>query len=726
MSILQCDAPVSDTEGPRPSGRAAPGASNTLLQRLLMQFAGTLSRRRAYAASHPMVLSAEAQLMALCTDVLAGRLTLVIGIAKSELLIDGQPYETRASYARELSVRLHRRGVGSLTFDHGLRIEDLRAALTWLAREAVGSDDVAPDGGSVHITRTAYDHLVLDEAIRDAEAAVASLWRTLAELAEFGLELVRDEEHRAPHGAMSSRAGAVAGVVEIAGYDTTAIVRTLQESLHHPAIARRTAAALMELTTCGASAHPDGRVLIGQQLQVMLRHLGASSMAPILQSLTDRSVQQRFVSEVVDVLPVAAIVDWLHTAAAASEQQLSHHMLRLMTKLSTLAGTRGTEDIELTFRGAAHDLVNGWSLVDPNPEHHVMLLDRIANFERAAGSRFSDDVASASSIVESTRVVQMALELDFGGEDTVAAVEALIAASEGRQVMRWLAEAGESETARWLRRVATSDKAVRQLLLTEPVDRLEARALLEAVGPSSADTLLDVMAASSTRGTRLLVRQRLAEFGTAITPQLLARLDTAHWFLLRNILTLLHDSTARNIGDGAVHDAVVRLLEHPQVQVRVEALRVLLLADATTRDTAIRRALRDENERVVVLALQTLADAGGRGLWVPMHIVTQLMTMVDAGALSDPVRARAVRTLAFAPPAAVRDWLIRLITRRTRFLRRLSLAEPTRTAVSALHVLTRFGGDDPAAAATIALARRALSDPRWQLRDAGSSEERAT
>ncbi len=691
-----------------------------------MQFAGTLSRRRAYAGSHPMVLSAEAQLMDLCNEVLAGRQALVIGIAKTELLIDGQPYETRASYARELGVRLHRRGVGSLTFDHGLRTEDLRAALTWLAREPGGADEIVPDGGSVHISRIAYDHLVLDEALRDAESAVASLWRTLAELAEFGLEMVRDETHGAPRDDVNLRSGAGHAAEETASYDTTAIVHTLQESLHHPAIARRTAAALLELTTYGASAHPDGRALIGQQLQVMLSHLGSSSIAPILQSLADRAVQQRFVSEVVDVLPVTAIVDWLHTAAAASEQQLSHQMLRLMTKLSTLAGSSGTEDMELTFRGAAHDLVNGWSLADPNPEHHVMLLDRIANFERAAGSRFSADVASASSIVESTRIVQMALELDFGGEDTVAAVEALIAASEGRELMRWLAAAGDSQTAQWLRRVATSEKAVRQLLLTEPVDRLEARALLEAVDASSADTLLDVMAESSTRGTRLLVRQRLAEFGAAITPQLLARLDTAHWFLLRNILTLLHDAAAQDTGDGASHDQVVRLLEHPQVQVRVEALRVLLLTDVTTRDMAIRRALRDENERVVVLALQTLADAGERGLRLPMHIVTQLMTMVDAGTLSEPVRARAVRTLAFAPIAAVRDWLIQLITRRTRFLRRLSLAEPTQTAVSALHVLTRNGSDDPAAAPTLALVRRAVSDARWQLRDAGASEDRAT
>ncbi len=722
ISHLERDTPASDRGGRRPAGAAASQARLSQTQALLMQLAGTLSRRRAYSPSHPMVLAAEASLLDTCNSLLADRLSVAIGVAKTELLIDAEPYESRGSYARELAIRLHRRGVGSITLEQGLQAEELRSAVAWLAREPDGQEVAAPMAARVHITRIAYDHLVLDDTIRDAETAVASLWRTLAELAEFGAESSSDPQAAtAAHSAFADPTGA-----DAAGYNTTAILGAIRASLGQSVVAKRTAAALMELATFGASAPSPGRELIGAQLHSMLDRLGTSSMQPILASLTPRGVQQRFVREVVDVLPVGAVVDWLQAAASATEQQMSHQMLRLMTKLSTLSVATGTAECEATLRGSANELVNGWSLPDPNPEHHVMLLDRIANFERSTGSHFSSDVASASSIVESARVVQMALELDFSGEDTVAAVEALIAGSEGRQVMRWLAEAGDSETARQLRRVATSDKAVRQLLLTEPVDRLEARALLDAVDAAATDTLLDVMAEASTRGTRLLVRQRLAEFGAAIAPQLLARLETAHWFLLRNILTLLHDSGAQRSDHGGSHEVILRLLEHSQVQVRVEALRVLLLTDTNTRETAIRRALRDKHERVVVLALQTLADDGERGIAIPMPIVTQLIALVDAGTLSDPVRARAVRTFAFAPAGAVRDWLIGLITRRTRFFRRLTLAEPTLTAVSALHVLTRISANDPIAQRTLTLARRAGNDARWQLRDAGSSEERGT
>jgi hypothetical protein len=85
-----------------------------------------------------------------------------------------------------------------------------------------------------------------------------------------------------------------------------------------------------------------------------------------------------------------------------------------------------------------------------------------------------------------------------------------------------------------------------------------------------------------------------------------------------------------------------------------------------------------------------------------------------------------VRTLAFARTEPVRDWLLSLISRRTKILRRLTLVEPTQTAVSALQVLMRTYPADPRVAPTLTLARRSGQDPRWHVRDAGHSAEHAT
>lgn len=709
-----------------------------MIQQLLMRLAVAINRRRAYAATHPMVVAAEEQLMELVTSALADRSTLAIGVAHHELLIDGTPIDSRNNAARELAVRLHRRGVGAISLEHGVTLDQLRAALAWIAADPDGTTAAAPSQGGVQITRIAYDHLVLDDAIRDAESAVASLWRTLAEVAEFGIDgpqnggehaSVADLSAISAHSdasiARQSRYADATGT-DASGYDTDGILASLRDAMHQTPVARRTAVALLDLTNHAVASVPEARALIGKQLSSMIDRLGNSSFAPVLKSLTPPSVQEQFVNQVVDVLPLTAAVSWLNTAASAKGQELSHQMLRLMTKLSTLAIERGDAGSDTAFREAAHDLVADWTLADPNPAQHAELLDRIANFERAAGARFASELTAASFTVESTRIVQMALEMDFGGEDTVAAAEALIAAGSGRQLMKWIRDAGNTNTAIWLRQVATSDKAVRQLLLTEPVDRLEARALLDVLDTSSVEMLIDVLAESATRGTRLLVRQRLAEFGETITPQLMSRLDNAPWFLIRNILTLLHDAASlRGSGDAAAASTIA-LLDHDQVQVRVEALRLLLISDANNRDAALRCALKDINERVVVVALQALTDASEAGSRLPSHLVTMIMALVDAGEQSDPVRARAVRTLAYARTDAVRDWLLQKIVRRTRILRRLTLLEPTQTSVSALQVLTRLYPSDPAVTQVLALAQREKKDTRWQVREFASTAEHAT
>jgi hypothetical protein len=726
ISDLQSGAAASRPTRKPVSGRDAPIGRELIMQQFLMQFSAALNRRRAYAATHPMVLAAESQWLDATQTALASRSTLSIGVARHELLIDGAPYDARSGVARELAGRLHRRGVGSISIEAGLGMNDLRDALAWMAREAGGADDAPPAGSKVHITRTAYDLLILDDAIRDAQSAIASLWRVLAEVTGIQPDLAAQAAAAVPE----EFAGLPLIDEEIpdgtVGFDTDAILRSLRDKLKESAIARRTAVALMELTNHGAGTSDEGRAMIGAQLLSLLERLGSASLNPIIKSLADSATQHRFVSQSIDVLPVAEAVTWLNAAASASEQQISHSMLRLMSKLSTVATDRGDPASESAFRDAARDLVDGWTLADPNPVAHVELLDRIAGFERNTRKLALRKGAPSSASIESSRLVQMALELDTVGEDTIAAVEALIGIGEGRVLMQWLTEAAGTSAALELRRAATSDRAVRQLLLTEPVDRLGARALLEELDITSADTLLDVLSEAGTKGTRLLVRQRLAEFGEAITPRLIARLADGPWYLVRNVLSLLHESEAQRSGEGAAAETIASLLDHAQVQVRIEALRVLTHMDGDRRSAALSRALHDDNERVVVVALQELADAHGDRSPVPDAIVPQLMALVDAGKHSDPVRARAIRTLGATRSDVVRDWLTSLVSRKSMILRRLTLVDPTQSAVSALHVLTRVYADDSAAAPVLAMAQRVSGDTRWQLRDTGSSAERAT
>ena len=740
-----------------------------MIQQLLMQFTGTLNRRRAYAATHPMVREAEGRLLAIVQGVLTTGEALSIGVARSELLINGTPYETTGSFARELAQRLHRRGVGAVLLEPTVTIEQLRAAMAWLASDPESVADTPPTHDGVRITTLEYDHLVLDEEARNTTTAVVSLWRTLADLAAHDVKPrdpgghgrlggVEPDSHDAGAvfvGAISgsdtvpahSRTHSMRSVAngelhdalgpiaddrpdgDVDDIDTETVLAKLRISVGNPAVAHRAATALLKLATVGRHASPEVRDDIGRQLHRTLQRLGSSSFAPIIRSLADRAQRRTFVTQIVEVLPIGAVVDWLTAAATADEQQMSHQVLRLMAKMSTLTEERGDATTESYFRDAAHELVAGWALDDPNPAEHVELLDRIASFERTGYSRdvgqqqALDDAGYA--LVESARLVQMALEIDVVGDDTTAAAEAMVVAGAGQQLMQYITSSPNNTTAQRLLHIATSEKAVRITLLSEPVDRLQARALLKLLDASSASTLVDVLEKASTRGTRMIVRQRLAEFGEVIKPLLVARLEHAPWFLIRNILTLLLEIAVARGGTASASDFMMQLLKHEQAQVRVEALRVLL-HDAGYRDAALRCALHDDAERVVLLAVQSVAEAAEAGAHLPAAVVTQLMTIVNAGAHGDTVRARAVRALAKVQRDDVRDWMVRLVARRSRFLRRLTLAEPTQTAISALQVLRRVHGTHPDVLQLVARVTRTASDTRWLQKDTSVTMERST
>lgn len=696
--------------------------ADSAIQQLLMRFIGALNRRRAYAATHPMVQAAEEQFHEAATALLSTKPVITIGVARTDLLIDGEPYHTRSSFARELATRLHRRGVGAVTMQAGLPLLQLRETLAWLATEAAGdvagSDDAPPVLSGISVTMVAYDQLSLGDTERAAEDTGAQLWRTLAHLAGeahdgTGSHSGTEGDGHGAHGSATTQ-------------DREAIVQQLRRAVDNPDVARRTAIAFMDLAAQASVAPVEGRVRIGEQLNTALNRLGETSFGPVIRALGERSMQQRFVSQVVDVLPVAAIASWLQVAAKAQGQQMSHHMLRLMTKLSTFAEVAQSPASESVFRGAAQDLVRAWALDDPNPDEHVALLDRIAMHERAQAGKPGLPGSSRIADIESSRLVQMALEIDVIGEDACAAADALVAHGSGEQLLSWIDAATPSETARTLKAIATNERAIRTLLLTEPVDRLQARALLERLDIDSADTLIDVLEAAEARGTRMIVRQRLSEFGAEIAPKLLARLDNAPWYLVRNILTLLHEITAHHGGSSAGLESMARLLDHPQVQVRTEAFRVLVL-EQKSRDSAIRHALHDENERIVMLALQTLSEPADGSHEISPQFVTVLKEMVDGGKHSDTVRARMVRTLAPVHDEQTRDWLIGLVARRSRILRRMTLVEPTQTAVAAVQVLQRSWASDATAQDVIALARKEGIDRRWQPRDVpATSTEQAS
>jgi hypothetical protein len=687
-----------------------------------------LNRRRTYGATHPMVLKTEAEAVAALDAVLSTRSTFTIGVTKTDLLLNGQPLTGAANIGRELGARLHRRGVGALTFHAGIELERLQTMLGWLAhdpaREADGAADAPaeepPTITGIIIGRLAYDALTMGEADRAADASLVALWQALAQIAadgtgrQYGFGTARSAEAVAATGDDEGAFNVLLKEEE----HVSDIAESLQALVSQPEFARRTAVALMNLAAQGAQAPPELRARIGERLHSVISRLGDSSFAPIIRGLGQRAEQQEFVLQVVDVLPVLAVSNWLQVAARATEQELSHHLLRLMTKLSQHAVNKREGLTDADFRNAAKELVDGWVLSDPNPDEHVRLLDRIALAnEHTVHSISQAPVRDDGGLTEAARVVQMALEIDVVGDDALAAVTVVVESGNLPYLLEWLQDAGDTESARALRAHVMAPEAVRRVLEGNPVDVPAARALLATIEIGMADVLLEALAAAESRDARELILERLRSFGEPLRSTLMARLDGASWFFARNLLGLLHELISSQQGTSDV-GSMLKFLDHENPMVRVEAVRILLDVDAV-RDAAIRRGLLDKDERVITCVIDFVdrlvhAPADSRRKSLSIGSIGHLMKFVDLGAHNVGLRVTAMRVAATSGAPSVRDWLLGKVLTRSAILRRPVLAKPSLLNATALNALQRHYAADPVVATALTLGHAVKGDAQWR------------
>jgi hypothetical protein len=248
-------------------------------------------------------------------------------------------------------------------------------------------------------------------------------------------------------------------------------------------------------------------------------------------------------------------------------------------------------------------------------------------------------------------------------------------------------------------------------LLREPFDATAARSLLASTELASAPALLAALEQSGSRAARRMIFDRLREFGAAVAPLVRQQLDAAPpWYFVRNLLALLRDVSA-DVGDTATSSGLAHFmpfLDHAHEQVRIEALR-LLLDDSAARERALRRALDDRSPRIVASAVGAAASMAaegsprGRGVFT-RDVAARLLQIAEDDAHDAEIQARAVRALAGAPGPTVRDWLIAHVTRRTRVLRRVTLADARPTVLAALQVLAQGYAGDTRVAPVLALA----------------------
>lgn len=727
-----------------------PGGSDQEIRELLIRLAVALGRRRAYTAGHPMVQKSEEQVMEALGGLLASRPALALGVARKELLVDGTPLEGRLSAINDLAERLHRRGVGSLTFETGVTADSLRGALDWLTApppvDGSFNSGGHPDLPGIVIRGIAYDHFTLADQGTSNQERVKDLWRELASIAMEGegpYALDRDGEGQRrgdghPGSAGGSRGsapgeerrrggsggaggegeagegpsgagegggagGSADGGLDLADATPEEVASAIERRVHHEGYAKRMAFVLVSLADQVAHAPAAQRKELGERLRAVLQRLAESSISRIIQSVAGGSARRRFLSQLIDVLPVSAVIEWLEVAARANEQELSHHLLRLLTKLSSLAGDEGANPAsEDALRGAARDLVADWGLSDPNPAEHVGLLDHIALFDGEADGDPEGDIGIQE--LGTARLVQMALELGEAGDDTLHAADRLVSQGYVVQLFAWLDAVPTTPASIALRDHLTSAGSILEVLLQDPPDLASVGALLPTVGIRSAPALLDVLEGSADRHIRRLVFNHLSTMGPDLGPLLLSRMEGASWYVLRNLLALLREvqpPAGVKAQWSIPRGKMTEFMHHEQPKVRQEAFRILI-TDPVARTAALWTALDDDDEALARVALEAVAD---RTVPLSPELANRILLFIRRMEGNDALVTRAIQALGVQPLPVVRDWLVEHVGRRTRILRRLKLHEGRATVAPALEVLGRLYRDDPAVRPLLELAR---------------------
>ena len=449
-------------------------------------------------------------------------------------------------------------------------------------------------------------------------------------------------------------------------------------------------------------------MIVGYLLQISEQLAdGDESMAPLRDKVTDLVAEldrgtldrilriggdalrrRQIVRKAFKGLGANAALKILETAAGTAGQEISLLMVRMLTKLSFHAEVGAVSlrpRAARVVRESVDELLDGWDQEDPNPEGYVRILDELSR----ASPYLQPARAAMESETAALSVIQMAIEVDSYGEMVDRALDDILAEGGLAQVAPLVKGADPNQVARKIRLRIGSPAQIDALTDFEQVSPKSMELLVELVGPEKAVTpLLRLISESQSRALRRTVFDQLVKLGPYIGRSVRPFLEDPRWYVVRNMLELVAALAERPRGFTAL-----RYVSHPDPRVRRAAL-PLALTESESQARALTLALREEDERMVRMALLHLREEPSRAL-VPLVIDHCLRDEDQPPSL----RALAVRVLESSDDPLVREALVAVATGGRTFLGKPRLAttdgpEGELTKIALATLLRRWHGDD--------------------------------
>jgi hypothetical protein len=674
----------------------SPGEGATLSRELgdfLIEFSIGLHKNAIYPPGHPLLTTATAGIMRRLEALLRERQTLSMGVARKQLIIEGVATDDNNPVLRDLAARLHRHHLGAVKISQGADAREIASVLAALAIDVgrrerpMGMEpaEYLSQWPNVRLLPMTFDQLqLLDEEPRDADGEGGDGARSTA------------RGHAAQLWVGLAQAALASDTIdENTGADPMVVAQAINESGRDKAYDQVVVGYLLQIAEELKSKGGQESAALQLRLSRLIAGLDDESKKRLLEMGGDALQRRKFMLDSTQLVAVDAVLELVSAAADSTGQNISHSMMRMLSKLAMHAETKSSPvkhaaDGEL--REQVSKLIKDWELDDPNPDAYRMALERMAS--EAPVFQGVDRFPT-----EPERLVAMGFEIEVLGEPVWRSVDEMLERADFTPLLDLLdaAPPGWMREAVW--HYVASPARLHAVLQRTPVNfalvhRLVAQMRIAAVGP-----LLDAIEASDDRTAGALI-DILAGMGTEIGGFIVPRLASARWPLLRTFLAVLGRLPQWPSGSSP-QDYV----SHPDSSVRREALRILMRR-STDRDDAITQALADGDERVVRLAM------GAAMTHCPPQAAAILRERAADESLTPDLRALGVRVLATLKTPETLQWLVArtLGKKRFFFFLRRPLAAKTPEMLAALSGLATHWAGDATAQSVLELARKS-ADP---------------
>ncbi len=667
---------------------------STELIEFLVEFSVALHRTLMYPAGHPSQEKSADGVVQRLNHLLQERPSISIGVARSQMVIEGVASDQKHPLLRTLAEKFHQQHIGAIVFQRGVSAAEVADMMQLVAlraerREAplgLGEPERLRQWQGVRLYPLTYDQLELvggadgdadgDDADRERMARSAQLWLGLARAALTSE--TRTSLETADAGVIAE---AINAHPEGQPYDQMLVGYLLQLTQE---LKRDT----------GANSAP-----IRRRMSQLISKLDPRTLERLVQMGGDQAQRRQFVLDAAEGLSVDAVVEIVRAAGQTSGQNISSSLMRMLSKLSTFAESGPAQlqtQADQALREQVRDLISNWTLDDPNPDQYTQALQHMST-EAAPLGRTAMRYAP-----EPLRIVQMAVEVDAVGVPLWRAVTELEDAQRISELVDILMAAPlENKTAQQLWQRVGTESSIRSLLGQSNINFDVINALLDRLPTDRAiDILLHTLTESEDRHTRMAAYRRLVATGESAVSRIIALLHDERWYVQRNMLAMLnemqHVPTQFSPGNFA---------RHTDVRVRREAI-ALWLRMPTELEQAIVAALKDSDERILRLGVAAAQRT------TPESAVPLISTRIVQEQLPADIRIRLIRVLGNVRNPLAVDALGKLIIGGRSFfgLGGIKLAEKTPFMLVALTTLANGWQRDARARAMLERAQRS-KDP---------------